>query len=170
MIQAADIIYVGGGNTLKMMRRWRHLGVDKLLARARRQGTVLCGISAGANCWFAQGSSDSMKFYRPENWDYIRVRGLGFLPGVCCPHYHGERREQSFARMIETRGGVGIALNDCTALQVDGDRFRVLTSNTRGRAYRILRGRGGVTSERLPADRRFRPLKLLFDPDRDLTP
>src|SRR6187431_1839758 len=30
-IDAADIIYVGGGNTLMMMRRWRFLGVDKLL-------------------------------------------------------------------------------------------------------------------------------------------
>src|SRR5437867_120737 len=30
-IKKADLIYIGGGNTLKMMRRWRVLGVDKLL-------------------------------------------------------------------------------------------------------------------------------------------
>src|SRR5271166_3117174 len=30
-ILSADIIYVGGGNTLKMMRLWRRRGVDKLL-------------------------------------------------------------------------------------------------------------------------------------------
>ena len=138
-VQAAEIIYVGGGNTLKMMRRWRRLGVDQLLAQARRRGCVLAGTSAGANCWFDRGSSDSMKFYRPDDWEFIRVRGLGFLPATCCPHYHSERREESFARMIEKRGGIGIALNDCTALQIDGDRFRILTSNPDGRAYRIAR-------------------------------
>jgi dipeptidase E len=170
MIREADIIYVGGGNTLKMMRRWRHLGVDKLLGQARRRGTVLCGISAGANCWFAHGSSDSMKFYNPDDWDYIRVRGLGFLPGVCCPHYHGERREQSFAEMVRRQGGVGIALNDGAALQVNGERFRVLTSNADGRAYRVLRAERGVRSEPLPLDRRFRPIQRLFDPSQDITP
>lgn len=166
MIQATDVIYVGGGNTLKMMRRWRRLGVDRLLAQARRRGTVLSGISAGANCWFAHGSSDSMKFYRPDDWDFIRVRGLGFLPAICCPHYHVEQREDSFARMIGKHGGVGIALNDCTALQIDGDRFRILTSGPDGQAWRIRREGSEVSSERLPADRRFRPLAALFETDK----
>jgi dipeptidase E len=41
----ADIIYyVGGGNTLQMMRVWRSLGVDKLLRKAYEKGTVLSGI------------------------------------------------------------------------------------------------------------------------------
>jgi dipeptidase E len=41
-ILSADIIYVGGGNTLQMMRVWRRLGVDKLLISAyeNRDGTL----------------------------------------------------------------------------------------------------------------------------------
>jgi len=54
-IRWADIIYVGGGNTLQMMRVWRRLGVDKLLKTAYESGTVLSGISAGAICWFESG-------------------------------------------------------------------------------------------------------------------
>lgn len=23
----------------------------------------------------------------PKEWDYIRVDGLGFIPGLCCPHH-----------------------------------------------------------------------------------
>jgi dipeptidase E len=42
-ISTADIIYVGGGNTLMMMRLWRRLGVDKLLVSAYENGTVLSG-------------------------------------------------------------------------------------------------------------------------------
>ena len=30
----SDIIYVGGGNTLKMMKIWRKYGVDKILKKA----------------------------------------------------------------------------------------------------------------------------------------
>jgi dipeptidase E len=76
-IFSADIVYVGGGNTLNMMRVWRRLGVDEILKAAYRKGAVLAGISAGAICWFESGHSDSMSFYDPQHWKYIKVRGLG---------------------------------------------------------------------------------------------
>ncbi|MGH9703455.1 MAG: Type 1 glutamine amidotransferase-like domain-containing protein, partial [Candidatus Acidiferrales bacterium] len=87
-ILSADIIYVGGGNTLKMMRLWRRLGVDNFLRRAYRKGIVLSGISAGAICWFDSGHSDSMSFYNPRKWEYINVKGLGLVKGIHCPHYN----------------------------------------------------------------------------------
>lgn len=46
-IFSSDIIYVGGGNTLKMMTIWRKLGVDVLLKQALEKNIVLCGLSAG---------------------------------------------------------------------------------------------------------------------------
>ena len=51
-ILSSDLIYVSGGNTLKLMRRWRRLGVDKILELAHDMGIVLAGLSAGAICWF----------------------------------------------------------------------------------------------------------------------
>jgi dipeptidase E len=65
-IQQAHIIYVGGGNTLKMMKIWRKLGIDQMLRAAYKKGTILTGISAGAICWFEYGHSDSMSFYHPK--------------------------------------------------------------------------------------------------------
>ena len=56
-ILSSDLIYVGGGNTLAMIRRWRHLGVDKLLKKAYEQGIVMAGLSAGGICWFIKKSS-----------------------------------------------------------------------------------------------------------------
>jgi dipeptidase E len=159
----ADLIYVGGGNTLKMMRRWRHLGVDRLLRQARKQGTVLSGVSAGANCWFEYGSSDSMKFYRPDDWKFIRVRGLGFLPATCCPHYHREAREASFAEMIGKHGGVGIALDDHTALALVGNEYRVLLSRPSGSAYKIMRNGPTVRTQQLTPGRSLTTLKCLFE-------
>src|SRR5579872_3319127 len=51
-ILAADLIYVGGGNTRSMLALWREWGVDELLKTAYEKGTVLSGISAGAICWY----------------------------------------------------------------------------------------------------------------------
>ena len=54
-IAAADLIYVGKGNSLMMMRKWRFTGLDKLLMKASEKGTVLAGMGAGALCWFEHG-------------------------------------------------------------------------------------------------------------------
>ena len=89
-ILSSELIYVGGGNTLKMMRRWRKLGVDRLLEQAYNRGTVLAGVSAGAICWFSYGHSDSMAFYHPGDWSYIRVKGMGWIDSLACPHFDGE--------------------------------------------------------------------------------
>jgi dipeptidase E len=89
-IFSADVVYVGGGNTLYMMCVWRRLGMDQLLRAAHESGIILAGISAGANCWFDSGHSDSMSFYNPRNWKYINVKGL--IHGVHCPHYNGVTR------------------------------------------------------------------------------
>ena len=88
-ILSAYLVYVGGGNTLKMMRRWRKLGVDRVLSEAYREGVVLSGLSAGCICWFSWGHSDSMAFKRSDSWRFIRVRGMGLIETLVCPHFAG---------------------------------------------------------------------------------
>ena len=161
-ILSADLIYVGGGNTLKMMRRWRTLGVDRLLRRAHRKGTVLSGLSAGCICWFAYGHSDSMAFYHPDDWDYIRVKCLGLINGLGCPHYDGEKRDRSFETMVKKQSHMGIALDNNCALEVIDNRYRVLTSTETANAYRIYRERGKAITETIPKSRRLNPLKPLL--------
>ena len=71
-IASADLIYVSGGNTFRAMRRWRSLGVDKMLKQAYDSGVVMSGVSAGAICWFKYGCSNSFYTNKP-----FRVRGMG---------------------------------------------------------------------------------------------
>jgi dipeptidase E len=153
-ILSADIIYVGGGNTLFMMRLWRRLGVDKLLIKAYEKGTVLAGVSAGSICWFDSGHSDSMSFYHPEKWKYINVSGLGLIPGIHCPHYNGRTlgapRRKHFREMIRKIGGVGIAIeNNCAIEFRDGQIHKVLRSKKSARAYRVYKRDGEVVSEEI---------------------
>jgi dipeptidase E len=52
---------------------------------------VLARASARAICWFSYEHSDSMAFYHPGDWSYIRVKGMGLIDSLACPHFDGER-------------------------------------------------------------------------------
>jgi dipeptidase E len=165
-ILAADIIYVGGGNTLLMMRLWRRLGVDKLLVSAYENGTVLSGISAGSICWFDSGHSDSMSFYNPRKWKYINVKGLGLINGIHCPHYNGMTRgiprRKHFRDMIRKTGGIGIAIeNNCAIEFIDGRSYKVIRSKSYSRAYRLYKSGGEVVAEQIRQRKRPAPIESL---------
>jgi dipeptidase E len=165
-ILSADIVYVGGGNTLKMMRLWRRLGVDKLLISAYENGTVLSGISAGSICWFDSGHFDSMSFYSPRDWKYINVRGLGLVPGIHCPHYNGMtlgiRRRKHFQDMIRKIGGIGIAIeNNCAIEFIDGRSYKVITSKRYSRAFRVYKSGGEVVATQIRRKKRLAPVDSL---------
>ena len=165
-IDRADIIYVGGGNTLMMMRRWRRLGVDTLLRSAFDRGAVLCGVSAGAICWFERGHSDSMAFYDPNDWNYIAVTGLGLVEGIACPHYNshtnGVPRRQDFQQMLKRRGGQGLAIDNLCAVAFTDEGFRVLTTRRRVGAYVLSIEHGQVIQRKLPRSTQYMPVESLY--------
>lgn len=161
-ILASDLIYVGGGNTLRMMKLWRSLGVTGYLDQARRRGTVLAGLSAGAICWFRFGNSDSRNYSNPGDETLIRVRGLNFVNALCCPHYDAEEnREPSLKGMMRTTPGVAVALDNCAAIQIDNDRYRVITSRRGAAAYRVCWSAGRYYREKLGGD--WQPLAGLLN-------
>ncbi len=159
-IRKANIIYVGGGNTLMMMNRWKRLGVDKVLKEAHRQGKVLCGTSAGALCWFRQGNSDSRKYYNPKA-GLIKVTGLGFVNALGCPHYDGEKdRKPQLKAMMRKTAGVAVAMDNCAALEVVGDKYRALASKPKANSYRVYWVRGRFVQEVIHKDRWQRLSKI----------
>jgi dipeptidase E len=167
-ILSADIIYVGGGNTLQMMRIWRRLGVDKLLKSAYQKGAVLSGISAGSICWFDSGHSDSMAFYNPRKWRYISVTGLGLIKGMHCPHYNsrtrGIPRRKHFRAMIRKTGGLGIAIdNNCAIEFIDGRFYRIISSKNYSNAYRVYKSGGKVVTEQIRQEKQLAPVESLSD-------
>ncbi len=166
MISEADIIYVGGGNTLMMMRKWRSLGIDRMLKKAWQKGTVLCGLSAGSICWFESGHSDSMWYYDKKNWDYIRVRCLGFLPFIHCPHYDSKtgnkKRKNDFKRMMKKYPGqIGIVCDDEVAIEWLDDKFKVLSAKKTKGAYKVYWKKGRFYEEKLENTNQLLPIKSL---------
>jgi len=137
MITEADIVYVGGGNTRKMIEIWRENNVDKYLEEAYENGTVMSGLSAGAICWFEYGHSDSESYETDNEWNFIQVEGLDFVSNVLfCPHYHRENRESSFEEfMRDNPDKTGIAVDDNAAVKVKDGKIIALKSGEDGKAY-----------------------------------
>jgi dipeptidase E len=142
-----DVIYVGGGNTANMLAVWRIHGVDRALRAAWRQGTILAGISAGANCWFESCSTDSFGPLAPLR------DGLGLLPGSVCPHYHGEKQRRPTLLRFIANGELpdGFALDDCAAAHFVGRRFfEAVSSRPNAKAYRVFRRGRRAVEEAIP--------------------
>lgn len=123
LLEWADIIYVGGGDTRSMMDIWKKYGVDaKLKQIYDNDKAVLMGISAGAICWFDCGHSDCEAFSGKEDWEYIFVEGmLDIHHYALCPHYNEEGRD-SFDAMLPDKKMTGLALeNDTAFVEINGE-------------------------------------------------
>jgi dipeptidase E len=157
--QLADIVIVSGGNTLYAVDRWKELGIDLLLKDSMERGVILAGGSAGAIVWFDSGHSDSNdpSSFKPAMieaaknastftedslnlsvnvdsvWEYIRVEGLGFLPGLLCPHHdkiqsNGIPRSKDLDSMILLHAGEqAVCIDHWAALIIDGEDYRVIS-------------------------------------------
>ena len=147
-ILRAHLVYVGGGNTLRMMRLWRKLGIDRILKTAGKQGTVLAGLSAGAICWYEWGHSDSRSFAGKNNWSFIRVRGLGICRGMFCPHLDVEHRRKPFSQMIEHYGILGIGCDNNAAIWYNSGEMVAKTSRSQATVSVFQRVNGKVRIEK----------------------
>lgn len=144
-----DMIYVGGGDTAKMLDRWRWTGFDRLLRDAGRDGVVLAGVSAGAVCWFdgalVRGAAGTME----------PIDCLGLAGGSLCAHYGSDaERRASFSQHIAA--GVippGIGIDDGVAVVFRrSDPPRAWSADVGCWAYAVRRSSiGRVSSVRVEA-------------------
>ena len=106
LIFSQDIIFVGGGNTKSMLAVWKDWGLVEILKEAYEAGTIMCGVSAGAICWFEYGITDSWE-------DELKIINcLGFVSGSCCPHYDEEPERKPSLNKFLNDG----AIKDCYAI------------------------------------------------------
>jgi dipeptidase E len=161
-ILSADIVYVGGGNTQKMLRIWKQTGTDKILKKAYKKGVVLSGLSAGSLCWFKGGISDSLRFTNPSA-KLIKITGLGFINALHSPHYDTEKyRRPALKKIMKNNSGVAIAIDNCCAVEFVGDTYRVISSKPKANAYKVYWKGGKYYEEIIPKDKNFKPLLELL--------
>ena len=133
-IKKQDIIFVGGGNTKSMLAVWKDWGLDVLLEEAYKNGVIMCGVSAGAICWFNKGITDS--------WadDLAIMDCLGFVDGVCCPHYDEEpaRRPYVKAKLDRANFDECIGVEGNAALHIiNEESYKSVNFGVNKNSYRV---------------------------------
>ena len=149
LLEWADIIYVGGGNTFYMMEVWRKYGLDRKLKEVYSKDTaILTGISAGAMCWFNCGHSNSEVFWVNNRVGYGWVEQLlNIHLYAFCPHY--EERIESFDKMILEKSISGLAMESDTAFVEQNGQIKYIKCNEASKAYIFRNDNGTVLKTQL---------------------
>lgn len=142
--EKADLIYVGGGDTVFMIEQWKKTGLLPLIEEAYERGVTLAGLSAGAICWFSDIYTDSLK--TESGAQYAMFKGLNWIKGIISPHYNA--RMLDFDKIVCYNYDCAYGIEDDAALLIeDGAIVKSLSSG--GSAYRLKTVNGALTKEKI---------------------
>lgn len=147
-LMGLDFVYVGGGDTERMLQNWRETGWDRVLVAAYRAGVTLGGVSAGAMCWFAQS------LFHSGHGPMRVLNGLGLISMGGCPHYSSEpERRGAVHKAVETGElTMTLALDDGAAVVFeDGSPIEVFSASKSATAYWVTREGTFIKEEPLSA-------------------
>ncbi len=141
--EKADMLYVGGGDTVFMLEHWKKSGLLPLIEDAYDRGVIIAGLSAGAICWFKEMYTDS-EAALGEGDKYAMFEGLGWLDGKISPHYGA--RMLDFDKIVCYNSWRAYGIEDDAAIVIeDGELVGSLSSG--GKAWR-LEGDGKALKKR----------------------
>lgn len=151
-VREAQAVFIGGGNTFRLLSTLHRLGLVTALREAVRGGTPYMGASAGTNmaCPSLRTSND-MPIVEPPSFEAI-----GLVPFQINPHYQdpdpgsthmGETREQRIEEFLEDNDVPVLGIREGAWLRVRGERAE-LGGSTGARLFT----RGAEPRELEPGD------------------
>ncbi len=126
----AEGVFVGGGNTFRLLRTLQWSGLLDALRQRARDGMPYMGASAGTNlaCPTIRTTND-MPIVEPDGFD-----ALGLVPFQINPHYldpdpgsrhMGETREERLREFLEENERAVVGLREGAWLRIEGDSCRL---------------------------------------------
>lgn len=135
--QDADIIYVGGGDTIKLLEKIDEYHLKPYFDEACKNNTVLAGISAGAILFSKKGFSDAY-LLRGEKYTYEFINGFGYTNISITPHYHADfNKTEQLEEILKKKHDVIYGLENGCALMIQDDQMTVVPSISGAKAYEV---------------------------------
>jgi dipeptidase E len=149
-IATAQAVFVGGGNSFRLLKRMREAGALKPLRERALDGMPYVGASAGSNLACASiRTTNDMPIVNPGSFE-----ALGLIPFQVNPHYPytatppqmhaGESRDDRIGEFLDENDVPVLGLPEGTWLRVSG-----LTASTGGVTHTKL-FRRGAEPQQLP--------------------
>jgi len=139
-VEDAEAVFVGGGNTFRLLKTMYELDLLVPLRRRVREGMPYIGSSAGSNVAGATiRSTNDMPIVEPPS-----LSALGIVPFCLNPHYldpdptsthKGETREKRIAQFHEENEEAVVGLREGAMLRIEGGTVS-LRGNARARLFR----------------------------------
>lgn len=146
-LETAEALFVGGGNTFRLLKTLREAGLLGPIAERARSGLRYLGASAGTNVAGPTiRTTNDMPVVEPGSFD-----ALGLVPFQINPHYidpdpatrhMGETREERIREFLEENDRVVVGLREGAWLRVEDGRMTL----EGGPSARIFR-RGALPRE-----------------------
>jgi dipeptidase E len=124
-VAAAAAVFVGGGNTFRLLDTLQRTGLLDAIRRQARAGAPYLGASAGTNIAAPTiKTTNDMPIVQPESFD-----ALGLVPFQINPHYvdpdpssrhMGETREERLREFLEENDAVVVGLREGAWLRAEG--------------------------------------------------
>ena len=129
-VAAAEAVFVGGGNTFRLLDTLQRTGLLDAIQRQARAGAPYLGASAGTNIAAPTiKTTNDMPIVQPESFD-----ALGLVPFQINPHYvdpdpssrhMGETREERLREFLEENDAVVVGLREGAWLRAEGRGLRL---------------------------------------------
>lgn len=139
-VAAAEAVFVGGGNTFRLLRALYHTGLLPAVSRAVRAGMPYLGSSAGTNVATPTiRTTNDMPIVMPPAFE-----AFGFVPFQINPHYldpdpgsthMGETREERLRQFHEEHPTPVLGLREGCMIRVAAGRAELL-GTTSARLFR----------------------------------
>ena len=151
-IKEADIIYIGGGDTYKLMSDVKKTGMDKMLDEALKRGCVMSGVSAGGIIWCKNGLSD-YKILSNESDKFHLIDGLGYLDFTFVPHFSkNDNRKTDLKEIIKDKDVKVLGFDNCTAIVVEDKNVRYIRSQEDRNVYEVSYKNGKYIENKINID------------------
>ncbi len=152
-VESAGAIFIGGGNTFRLLRTLYEEGLVEPIRRRVAAGVPYVGTSAGSNVACATiRTTNDMPIVEPPTFD-----ALDLVPFQINPHYldpapesthKGETREERLLQFLEENDRIVVGLREGGMLRIEGDALEL-----RGTPHARIFQRGVEPREVAPGER-----------------